>query len=929
MGTKKGREPEMDKLYHKLVDLASDGLWLLDRRFLTAYVNPALEQLLGYTKEEMFGRSWSDFGDPAWVARAKELEHRCEQGIREPHEFLFNRKDGRKILTRIATTPFCDAAGNFDGVIGVLSDITGQKEAAALAPEVAMLARTEAISHTGSWRLEPATGKVAWSEEMYRIFGLDRKAFTHDVAQAIALAVHPEDRERLAELNAAVLKDGLPRPVEYRIVRPDGAVRWVYAQGEQERDSAGRVAALTGFVQDITERKQAEAALLASHDRMAAILSSMEEAIFLVNPQTHGISECNDATARMFGYSREELAGRDTSTLHVDQGHFERFGLAAMAAHEDPGYYAAEFEMRRKDGTVFPAECFLRPVLDRSNKVLYVVNVVRDITERKQAEAALALSEARYRSIFEDSPVAVWEEDFSGVKARFDELRRSGVSDFRGYFDQNPGDVGAMAALVRITEVNRRSLELLGADSQEQLSRDLPKYFTAESLPVFREELLALVEGRTLFNSEIPIVNSKGEQVFLDLTLSVQPGSEETLSRVLVTFLDITDRKRAEERLTRLTNQVPGVVYEYRLYPDGRSCFPYSSSGMNDIYEVSPEEVREDASVVFGRIHPDDLKRASDAIFESARTLENFHCELRMVLPGQGLRWRVSRAKPERLPDGGTLWYGIITDITERKLVELEREKLYQELVAKKRELESFLYITTHDLRSPLVNIQGYSHSLREYLAELRRLLDIAPLSGEVKDAALMLLNKRAPEALDYVAGSAVKMDNLIAALLKVARLGRLQPRPENVDMNALLNGILPSLKYRLNAAGGTVEVGPLPHCKADPDLVNQVFSNLLDNAVKYRHPDRKLDISVSGAAPAEGTVVYTVRDNGVGIRAGDLDRIWNVFYRARVVGVEHGEGIGLPMAKRIAEMNGGRIRAESKEGEGSVFFVELPAAGP
>lgn len=136
------------------------------------------------------------------------------------------------------------------------------------------------------------------------------------------------------------------------------------------------------------------------------------------------------------------------------------------------------------------------------------------------------------------------------------------------------------------------------------------------------------------------------------------------------------DLRTSEARLRKITDMALGVVYEYRLYPDGRSCFPYSSEGMNDIYEVTPEQVREDASIVFGRIHPDDLKRTSEAIFESARTLKDFHCELRMVLPRQGLRWRVSQAKPQRLPDGSTLWYGTITDITERKLKE---EALKQE----------------------------------------------------------------------------------------------------------------------------------------------------------------------------------------------------------------------------------------------------------
>ena len=130
--------------------------------------------------------------------------------------------------------------------------------------------------------------------------------------------------------------------------------------------------------------------------------------------------------------------------------------------------------------------------------------------------------------------------------------------------------------------------------------------------------------------------------------------------------------RQSHDLLANLTRLVPGVVYQYRLFPDGRSAFPYSSLGMNDIYEVTPAEVREDATPVFGRLHPDDYGRVGDLIQESARTLQTFYCEFRVILPRQGLRWRWSQAQPERMEDGGTLWHGIISDITERKLAEAQ-----------------------------------------------------------------------------------------------------------------------------------------------------------------------------------------------------------------------------------------------------------------
>ena len=140
---------------------------------------------------------------------------------------------------------------------------------------------------------------------------------------------------------------------------------------------------------------------------------------------------------------------------------------------------------------------------------------------------------------------------------------------------------------------------------------------------------------------------------------------------------DITDRMKLNEMLQKthdlqntLSHQVPGVIYQYRLFPDGRSCFPYASEAMNDIYELAPEEVRVDASPIFAILHPDDHDGVVASIRESARTLRPWFHEYRVVLPRQGLRWRQGDARPQRLADGSTLWHGFITDVTGRKQVE-------------------------------------------------------------------------------------------------------------------------------------------------------------------------------------------------------------------------------------------------------------------
>lgn len=161
--------------------------------------------------------------------------------------------------------------------------------------------------------------------------------------------------------------------------------------------------------------------------------------------------------------------------------------------------------------------------------------------------------------------------------------------------------------------------------------------------------------------------------------------------RSVGTIQDVTEKMINEKRLEeynemmyKLTRQVPGVVYQYRLYPDGRSCFPYSSYGMMDIYGFTPDEVKEDASSVFGVLHPEDHDRVANDIYKSAENLSLFQCEFRVIMPGRGVEWRMSKARPERLSDGSTLWYGIITNTTEQKKNEealLASEKRYKLLI--------------------------------------------------------------------------------------------------------------------------------------------------------------------------------------------------------------------------------------------------------
>lgn len=178
------------------------------------------------------------------------------------------------------------------------------------------------------------------------------------------------------------------------------------------------------------------------------------------------------------------------------------------------------------------------------------------IAERKQVEAALRESEARYRRLFENSPISLWEEDFSQGKAYFDRLRASGVTDWRAYFTAHPEAVAHCAGLVKVLDVNAATLDLLRARTKEELLVGLPTFFTQESFKVFQEELCALAEGQQTFESEAIHQTLTGEEIFVALRMSVAPGYEHSLGKVLVSLLDITRRKQMEQEKDELLAEV-------------------------------------------------------------------------------------------------------------------------------------------------------------------------------------------------------------------------------------------------------------------------------------------------------------------------------------------------------------------------------------
>lgn len=262
-------------------------------------------------------------------------------------------------------------------------------------------------------------------------------------------------------------------------------------------------------------------------------------------------------------------------------------------------------------------------------------------------------------------------------------------------------------------------------------------------------------------------------------------------------------------------------------------------------------------------------------------------------------------------------------EIVEHRLTEQQRDLLMNELGQKNKELEGIVYVASHDLRSPLVNAQGFSRKLSRNCAELERIVSGLDMDEPHRRQLEPLLREGIPKALGYITNSIEKMDGLLDGLLRLSRLGRAAICFENLDMSAILAKIISSMTYHLESAGARVDLGHLDPCVADGVQVTQIFSNLLDNAVKYRSTLRPLVVRVYSEESAKG-VCYCVEDNGIGIPPDQQGKIWELFHRLNPDETQ-GDGLGLTTARRIVDRLGGSIWVESEAGSGSRFYVQLP----
>ncbi|MEC7816125.1 MAG: GAF domain-containing protein [Pseudomonadota bacterium] len=358
---------------------------------------------------------------------------------------------------------------------------------------------------------------------------------------------------------------------------------------------------------------------------------------------------------------------------------------------------------------------------------------------------------------------------------------------------------------------------------------------------------------------------------------------------------DMLHQQRQSETLAKLANHAPGLLYQYRWWPDGRSAFPYASRGIIDIYGVNPEEVQHDASPVFDRIHPDDLDPIAASIQQSAEELSPWQRQYRVK--GQSLDWDwvEGRANPERLPDGSTLWHGYIVNINERRRVDMLKDQ--------------FVSTVSHELRTPLTSIAG--------------------ALGLVLGGATGTLNSKTRGMLDIAQRNTQHLKRLINDLLDLEKFGHgsVQLTVQRHLLKPLVNEAIEDIRPFAEDTKTHIRAefeDNTTTAMLDAVRFKQALTNLLSNALKFSPAETSVYVR---AYSVGDRVRVSVRDEGPGIPDHFRERVFERFAQAdaSVSRRSDGSGLGLAITKDILEAMGGRIMFESVTGQGTTFTVELP----
>jgi PAS domain S-box-containing protein len=762
-------------------------------------------------------------------------------------------------------------------------------------------------TNVGTWDWNIQTGETVFNEKWAAIIGYSLEEIAPVSIETWTKMVHPLDRKKSEELLEKHFSGELDYyDCEVRMKHKNGSWIWILDRGKvYEWDGEGKPLKMSGTHQDITSRKESELLL---QEKTREIEENKIRLELAIEAGEHGFWDWNLVTNEtyfspsyytMLGYADKELPmSLDTFVQLIHEDDAATVMPVVQKSIESGNPYEVEFRLKCKNGSykwIMGKGKSYRA--DESGKPNRAVGVHINIDEQKKAAEELKRAketaernEERFNLAMKAANDGIFDWNLET-----DEIYYSpGWKKMLGYEEHEiPDDFSVWEKTTKPEDV-KRSWEL----QQKLITKQIDRFvieFKMRHKAGHWVDILSRAEA---------VFNEKGKAV-----------------RMIGTHTDITEQKKnilaLQENRQLLQSMLEAIPDMVSIHDKDMTILYSNWNGFGTV----PKEKQIIGSKCYYTYRGYDSICPDCQAKKVLKTNKAFQTEA--LLPDG--RWVDLRVIPIQGLQGETsLFLEWVRDITEKKQAEEVIRESGKLLEAKNSELQQLVYVASHDLRSPLVNVDGFSRELEYSLKELSDLME----SGKNEKALEKALRKEFPDmekSISRIRASTAQMDGLLKGLLKLSRVGRAALQIETLDMNRLLDKLIPSFAYRIRESGIKMEIKQLPDCRADAGQVVQIFANLIDNAIKYLDSNRPGIITISGSTE-DMLTLYRVEDNGTGISENHQDRIFELFYRLKPRETE-GEGIGLTMVRQILLRMGGGISVKSKPGEGSVFIVALPKA--
>lgn len=868
----------------------------------------------------------------AWVLGGRAIVQPAARILAATQQFEQGRLEARIALHPDGPTDeFFQIASGFNRMAKALQTQQGLREAELSASrEVQQKLRdAQLLARIGYWQFDLATGQLRLSDEIFDFLSIDASLFEGNLGSLLT-RVHRSDRQAFEAACDTAIRTGINLDIEFRVVLPGGHICWIHQFGLASAGSEVAQSLLrTGVIQDITARKNAELALASSEQRYAALFNKAPVAMWVHDIATNRFLAVNQAACQAYGYSEVEFLSMSIFDIRPAA---EQEELRQWVG--DPLRKSAVWHDLRKDGSLFAVETVFQPVQYAGRNARFVIALDKTVQEKTEKDAQEYLFTLQRAA---DAAQAItWHRTLEGTMQEIAEQARGVIGAHQAAVclsadSMHPQTMHALSlsekyeayrglmkptdgsAIYAVVCENNRCIRM----TQAQLEAH-PGWRNFGSLgetpPPMRGWLAVPLMSRDGKNIGVLQLSDKyegefskqDEYVALELSHLASAGLENTkLLEEIGQLNAVLEHKVAErtaalvrqEALFRaLAEQAPQMVWT--ASPDGRAT--YFNRAWFDLMGGALKDWT--GYQWLAAVHPDDVAGIKGT-WAVSWTNQSPYAGLRRLRASDGsFHTMAYRASPV-LDDHGNVafWVGIDADITEIKAIEAA-------LRLSNQELEAFSYSVSHDLRSPLNTIDGFSKLLAKQLAP--------QIAG---DAGV-----KAGHYLMRIQAGVAQMGQLIEDLLSLSQVSRAPLNTVPVDLSLMARKLLEEWSTRQPERQVTVTVENGLQAHGDERLVRVVMENLLANAWKFTGQKAQAEISVGQQSNPAGVPVFFIKDNGAGFDMAYADKLFQPFQRLHSVSEFSGTGIGLATVSRVIRRHGGHIWAESAPARGATFFFTL-----